>query len=375
MRAALSRKSGEPLVVEDVTIDDPRDDRVLVRMDASAVCSTDSMLLAPGGFEQPRPVIPGHSGTGIVEAVGPNVRSTAVGDRIVVTGTMECGQCYFCRHGAPSQCELLWRDTFAAPKIGTTGDGLEIRAVGGIGTMSTHITYPERAFSVVQSDLPVEQLALLGCGGISGVGAVLEVGGVTAGDTVAVIGCGHLGLWMIQAARAAGAALIVAIEPIAARRAAAAALGATVTVDPGADDPLTVIRDLTGGRGVDVALEATGAPNGVSDAFALARNSGVVVATSMVPPLDSTKVVLPNLDVSMFGKVVRGSQSGGGFIHRDIQMIADLIAAGRIDAAAMVSRVFSLDQTDEAFAAAVAREVITGVVLNQEQGALSGANT
>ncbi|TJY66110.1 zinc-binding alcohol dehydrogenase [Arthrobacter sp. CAU 1506] len=362
MRAALSLEPQQPLVVEDITLSDPGEGQVIVRLDASAVCSTDKLTLA-GDRAAPIAVVPGHSATGVVEAVGHNTVKAQVGDRVVIAGSMECGSCYSCRQGTPSQCEKLWQDTFNPPHVGTTSHGLPLVGVGGVGTFSEYMTYYERNFAVVSSDLEPEHLALLGCGAISGVGAVIEVGQVKPGDDVLVLGCGHLGLWMIQAARMAGAANIIAVEPLPARRELAGTLGATTVIDPRNDDTAALVLAKTMGRGVDVALEATGAQGSVEDAFSLTRNGGIIVATSMVAPLQSSTVSLPSVPLSLFGKQVRGSQSGGGFLNRDLPRIARLIERGKLDVAAMLSTTFTLDQADEAMQAAADRSLITGVVL------------
>lgn len=362
MRAALSRRAGEPLTIEPITLDEPGDGRVTVRIEASAVCMTDGLILGDSP-DAPRPCIPGHSASGIVEAVGPNVVKTKVGDRVVIAGSMECGLCYPCTHGSPSQCDWLWRDTFAPPAVGRTGDGERVVGIGGVGTFAEYSSFAERNFAVVPSGLPAEQLALLGCGGISGVGAVLEVGRVRAGDHVLVLGCGHLGLWMIQAARLAGAAQIIAVEPIAERRGLAGRLGATAVVDPAAEEPKAVVDRLTANRGVDVSLEATGEAGGVETAFSLTRNGGVVVATSMVAPIGTSTITLPLVPAAVFGKQLRGSQSGGGHLNRDLPRIADLIERGLLDAAALVSRTFPLTEAGAAMEAAAARRLLTGVLL------------
>lgn len=363
MRAALSHEPGQPLNIEDITLDDPGEGKVTVRLEASAVCSTDQLTLA-GERQKPVSIVPGHSATGLVEAVGPNTVKARVGDRVVVAGSMECGSCYSCLAASPSQCEKLWQDTFNPPTIGKTDEGRPIVGSGGVGAFSEYLTYHERNFAVVESDLDPTQLALLGCGGISGVGAVIEVGEVQPGDDVLILGCGHLGLWMIQAARMVGAANIIAVEPLQERRKTAEALGATLVIDPRSEDVGTQVYAQTQNRGVDVALEATGQPGSVEEAFALTRNGGVIVATSMVSPLGSSTITLPSVPLSLFGKQVRGSQSGGGFLNRDLPRIARLIERGKLDATALLSTTFPLSRVNHAMQAAADQTLITGVILN-----------
>ncbi len=359
MRAALARGNGAPIEIEDVELDTPGHGEVRVRIDASAVCRTDQLFM-DNPISPDRRFVPGHSACGTVVEVGPGVSKTKVGDRIVVAGTMECGRCYPCTHGSPSQCDRLWIEVGEPPVVGRTAGGVAVAGVGGAGTFAEYMTYREHCYAVVDSSLDAAQLALLGCGGISGVGAVWEVGQMQPGDSMAVIGCGHLGLWMIQAAKAAGAGAIIAIDPISERRDFALRVGATAVAEPYAAE--VVIREHTGGRGADLALEATGEPGGLEQAFAASRNGGTVVSTSMVAPLDSATSHLPTNVVSLFGRVIKGSQSGGGFLDRDIQRIAEAVEAGKLDAVVMITRVYPLSKAGEAMQAAVRRELITGVI-------------
>lgn len=358
MRAAVARGSGAPIEIEEVELDPPHWGEVVVRVEVTAVCRTDQLFM-DDPVSPDRRLIPGHSACGIVEQVGPGVTKTQVGDRVVVAGTMECGKCYPCQHGSPSQCERLWIEVPTPPVVGRTSSGVAVAGFGGAGTFAEYMKYREHCFAVVDSTLDARQLALLGCGGLSGVGAVWEVGRLKAGDSVAVVGCGHLGLWMIQAAKAAGASRIIAVDPLQERRAFATMVGATDVVAP--EDADEVVKGVTAGRGADLALEATEA-GGDEQAFALCRNGGTVVATSMVAPLDSAMSHFPTNAVSMFGRVIVGSQSGGGFLNRDVQRVASAIEAGLLDVDIMLSRAYTLDEAGEAMRAAVNRELITGVI-------------
>jgi Zn-dependent alcohol dehydrogenase len=226
--------------------------------------------------------------------------------------------------------------------------------------MAERMIHREVSLVPVESDLPAEYLCLLGCGVMSGLGAVLSVADVRPGDTVAVVGCGHLGLWMVQAARLAGARQIIAVEPLAERRKLAGTLGATDLVDPGEGDPVEQVKALTGGRGTDVALEAGGTTAAMEESFRMARAGGVVVPTSMDQP-DST-VTLSAIDYAISGKRVLSSQTGGGHVRRDVPRFAALLESGAVDATPIVSRHFALDEINDAIAAAQAKEVLTGVI-------------
>jgi S-(hydroxymethyl)glutathione dehydrogenase/alcohol dehydrogenase len=201
-------------------------------------------------------------------------------------------------------------------------DGSWINADGGVGVFTEQAVIRESVLARIDADVRPEQAAMLGCGIVSGLGAVLNVAQVPRGATVAVLGCGHLGLWMIQAAHLAGAERIVAIDHLMRRRAAAGRLGATDVVDPAQGDVLAQVRDLTVGRGVDVALEAGGTLDGIEQVFGLARGGGTVVLTSMAQPTDVAR--FPALEIAVMGKRVLSSQSGGSHLKRDLPPCASM---------------------------------------------------
>ena len=215
--------------------------------------------------------------------------------------------------------------------VGTRADGTEVRA-GGTATYAEQIKVPEVFAFGVDSDLPDEQLALMGCGVVSGLGAVMRVAEVQPGSSVVVVGCGHLGLWMIQGARVAGAAQVIAVEPLPERRALAAELGATDLVDPADGDAIEQVRALTGGRGADYALEAAGRIDAMEQAFHMARNAGTVVYTG-VETMAST-ITFPAVMLALRGRTVRSCQSGNTWMSRDIPLFARDDRAGARGSAA-----------------------------------------
>jgi S-(hydroxymethyl)glutathione dehydrogenase/alcohol dehydrogenase len=244
--------------------------------------------------------------------------------------------------------------------IASRDDGSAIAADGGVGTYCERTNVREIGVVPVESNLPDEVLCLLGCGVTTGLGAVFNIAHVEPGSSVAVVGCGHLGLWMIQAARVAGAAPIVAVEPRAERRALAAELGATDAVDPADSDPVAAVRALTGGRGADYGFEAAGPPAAMQQAFELTRPAGTVVLTGWERP-DST-VSFSAVELAILGRTIHSCQYGGARIRRDIPRFARMLDAGLLDAGPIVSRRFTLDEVNEALRAALAREVLTGVI-------------
>jgi Zn-dependent alcohol dehydrogenase len=357
VRAAVLEAVDAPFVVEDV---EPRPlgaREVRVRTGGAAFCITDC-LVQHGALPARHPAILGHSAIGVVEEAGPDVVRARVGERVVVPATPECGVCFFCVHRRSDQCVQL---VGAPPRVvATRADGTEVTA-SGTATYAELITIPETFAFPLESDLPDEQLALMGCGVVSGLGAVLNVAQVAPGESVAVVGCGHLGLWIVQGARAAGAGRIIAVEPRAERRALAAELGATDLVDPADADPLEQVRALTGGRGADHVIEAAGRVEAMEQAFLMARNAGSVVLTG-VQALDAT-VTLPAMTLALRGRTVRSSQSGNVWMSRDVPRFARMIEDGSVDPLPLISRIYALDEINDAALASEQRHDLTGVIL------------
>jgi len=357
-KAALVTAFGEPLQIVDVTLRDPRPDEVLVRLDYAAVCITD-VYASGGSTRSVPPFVTGHAATGIVMEAGAGVRTLVPGDRVSITGTTECGVCDFCLKGTPGACAEVFEQ---GPRpIGVAADGRDVVAEGGIGAYLQWNVYREGTVVRLSPELDPVQAALFGCGISSGLGAVLSVAQVTPGSSVSISGAGHLGLWMLQGARLAQASQIIVVEPDPRRRALAQRLGASEVVDPADGDPVEQVKALTDrGRGVDFSFEAVGTGETMAQAFHMARNGGTSVATGLRSRSDT--VELNVLEYSIRAKRVMSSQTGGGFIHRDIPRWDRLLRQGRIDPAPIVSEVFPLERINDAFAAAVAHDVVTGVI-------------
>ena len=216
MRAALLAELRAPFVVEEVDLLDPTPGRVVVRTGATPFCSTDC-INQRGELGKVPPTILGHASIGVVEAIGADVTHVEVGDRVLVPGTPECGHCFYCAEGRPDQCSELF-DAKAYFHVAFRQDGAPVSAAGNVGGYAEMMNVTANQAFPLHSDLPDDVLSLLGCGITSGVGAVFNVAEVKPGRSVAILGCGHLGLWMIQGARLAGAGRIIAVEPIAWRR-------------------------------------------------------------------------------------------------------------------------------------------------------------
>jgi S-(hydroxymethyl)glutathione dehydrogenase/alcohol dehydrogenase len=259
------------------------------------------------------------------------------------------------------QSELCERENEISYQMrGTRPDGTPYMCMTGLGTFSNVMTVDESSVVKVETDLPDAQLALIGCGVTTGVGAALNTAAVRPGATVAVLGCGGVGQAVIQGARIAGAGRIIAIDPQELKRTTALRLGATDVVDPAKGDPVEQVKALTGGRGTDYAFEVIGQPETMLAAYNLARRGGEVIIVGMARL--EAQFTLPAFGIFYDQKTVRGSKYGSAQVRRDFPRFVDLIETGRLDISSMVSKTIKLDGVNDAFRAMEAGEVIRSVI-------------
>jgi S-(hydroxymethyl)glutathione dehydrogenase/alcohol dehydrogenase len=347
MKAAVMRAVGAPLVVEDIRIDEPRPREVLVRTVATGVCHSDLHVLE-GSLPNPTPTVLGHEPAGIVEAVGADVRHVAPGDHVIGCLSAFCGTCEYCVAGRPNLCEgeATMRRLDEPPRL--SKDGQPIVQFVHLSAFAERMLVHENALVRIRPDVPLDQVALIGCGVTTGLGAVFNTARVQAGRTVAVIGCGGIGLSVVQGARIAGAARIVAVDTAAWKLDLAKRLGATDTVDAAKGNPVPPVVELTAG-GVDYAFEAIGNPATVRQAVRMTRKGGTIVMIGVVPA--GTNVELPGADIVLREKRILGCMMGSNRFRTDMPRYVELHRSGLLRLDEMISARLPLERVNDAFEA------------------------
>ena len=349
MRAALLEEATRPLVVrDDLRIADPPAGHVRVRVRHCGVCHSD-VSLADGVFPAPTPIVLGHEAAGVVDAVGADVDGLAPGDPVVLTPLAPCGTCYWCVRGEPGVCVNAAMISTNTLRDGTTGlsrqDTVVFRGVG-LGGFAEYALVPATGAIKVPADVPLDVACVIGCAVQTGVGAVLNTARVEPGASVLVMGLGGIGLSIVQGARVAGAARILAADPVAARREVAQRFGATDVVDPTAVDVLGLVMERTG-VGVDYAFDAVGRGALVQAGLAACRNGGTTVAVGAAP-MDDAITIAPAALFTLSEKKLVGCTLGSCNSVRDIPRLIALWQAGRLDLEALITTRRPLAEINEA---------------------------
>ncbi|HEU0130769.1 MAG TPA: Zn-dependent alcohol dehydrogenase [Mycobacteriales bacterium] len=356
-RAAVLRATGAPLDVTDIDLAPTGPGQVRVRLRATGVCHSD-LSICTGALRHPLPAVPGHEGAGVVAEVGEGVTSVAPGDHVILNWTPSCGTCFFCAKHEPWLCERAAADALAAPYA--TAGGEALAPVLGSGAFAEETLVLERAVVRIPDDVPFEVAALVGCAVTTGFGAAVNTAKVQPGDTVAVLGCGGVGLSVIQGARHAGAALVVAVDMTDDKLALARDLGATDTVN-GGDDVEAFVRGLTEGRGVDHTFEAIGRGATIRTAYRIARRGGNVVVVGAGRHDD--KVELSALELFFQARSIVGCVYGSADVARDFPRILALYKSGALDLDRLITARTTLDGVNDALDAMAAgvgaRTVVT----------------
>lgn len=350
MQAAVLWEPGLPVDVREVELEPPRAGEVLVRMAACGVCASDLHVI-DGDLPEPLPLVLGHEAAGVVVEVGPGVDRPAEGDHVVLALVPSCGECGSCRRGRRNFCEL--GATMAA--TGTLADGTSRLSAGGrrlhhfnsVSSFAEYAVVPQSVAVPIRKDVPLDVAALVGCAVLTGYGGVFRTAGVEEGASVAVWGCGGVGLNVVQAARLAGARPIVALDTRPEKLRLAERLGATQAVEAAPEtDTAAVVRELAGGDGVDYAFEAIGRAATIREAWDALRPGGTAVVLGL-PPKGST------LTVDTWGfineKTLKGSLLGSADVGEDVPRIVDLYAAGELNLDDLVSARLGLADLPVAF--------------------------
>ena len=341
-RGLVYAEPGADLVVEEIVLDPPGPNEVQVRIEACGLCHTDVHVVETNGWGMEFPILLGHEGAGTVEEVGSGVKAVAPGDRVVVAWRAPCGKCRSCTRGDPRRCSSALR---AKPRARRASDGAVLSAVLRCGTLADRAIVHEACAVKVPEELPVEQAALLACGFSTGAGAALWATPVHEGASVAVIGCGGVGLAVVQGAKLAGAGRIVAVDVAAEKLEAARTLGATDAVDASTADPIAQVKELT--RGVDFAFSAIGASSGLDQAVRMCGYGGVATLVG-VPPEGATLGV--DLYRNVFGPKVGIAVTHGGdtIPQEDFPFLARAALDGRLDLARFVTATIPLEEAPAA---------------------------
>jgi S-(hydroxymethyl)glutathione dehydrogenase/alcohol dehydrogenase len=318
---------------------------VLVRVTDSGICHSDRSVHL-GTQDRPLPLILGHEASGVVERVGTDVRGFAPGDHVVGTASAYCGVCSWCLRGLPQHCtDKGQARADGSPRL--TRGGAQVHAFVGLGGFATHMLVSERSLVRLPADMPLDKAALLGCAVLTGVGAVRHRAQVRPGETVAVIGCGGVGLNAVQGARLSGASRIVAIDLSAAKLARAERFGATDVVLASEVDSVEAVRELTGG-GVDHALEVVGSGATIEQAFAMTATRGTVTVVGVPKP--SETVSLAALPFMASEKRVQGSRMGSGNFRVDVPLYCEMYLRGQLLLDELVSEVIELSDVNRGLA-------------------------
>ncbi|MEV6275812.1 S-(hydroxymethyl)mycothiol dehydrogenase [Nocardia sp. NPDC051832] len=356
VRGVVARSKGTPVELVDIVIPDPGPHDVVVRVQACGVCHTD-LHYREGGINDEFPFLLGHEAAGIVETVGSQVTHVETGDFVVLNWRAICGECRACKRGRPWYCF----DSSNASRKMTLTDGTELSPALGIGAFADKTLVHERQCTKVDPGTDPAVAGLLGCGVMAGIGAAVNTGNVSRGDTVAVIGCGGVGDAAVAGARLAGARTIIAIDRDARKLEWAKDFGATHVIDAANEDVVERIQELTDGFGADVVIEAVGRPETWKQAFYGRDLAGTVVLVG-VPTPDMT-LEMPLIDLFSRGGALKSSWYGDCLPERDFPLLIDLYRQGRLPLDRFVSERITIDEVEKAFHAMHSGEVLRSVVV------------
>ncbi len=364
-KAAVCKGIGQPLEILDVEVAAPKAGEVRVQLGASGVCHSD-LSVTNGTLLQPLPAVLGHEGAGTITDVGEGVDHLKVGDHVVISWVPQCGACYYCRHDQGELCEVGSTALITGGLLDGTPrfllDGQPLLQMAASGTFSEETVVPAIGAVKIENDIPLAAAALVGCGVLTGFGAAVNTASIRAGDSVAIVGCGGVGLNAIQGAKHAGAERIIAVDMVEGKLQTAQKFGATDLVNPGDGDPVAKVMELTDGRGADVTFEVIGLQATIDQAFNMARRGGQTVIVG-VPNMEAMVTIPAAFGLVFAEKQVRGCWYGSSNVHRDVPKLTRLYTEGKLMLDELISAEIGLAEVNQALAnmgsGEVARSVIT----------------
>jgi S-(hydroxymethyl)glutathione dehydrogenase / alcohol dehydrogenase len=363
MKAAVLYELKTPLRVEDIDLDPPKSHEVRVKIAANGVCHSDYSVIH-GVIRSALPVVPGHEGAGVVDEVGAGVTLVEPGDHVVLTFAPYCGRCYYCALGRPVLCEnmrvVMGKGTLLDGTCRLRKKGKDVFHMAGLSSFAQYAVVSEIACVKIPRSVPFDRACLVGCGVMTGVGAAINTARVEPGASAVVIGCGGVGLNVIQGCVLAGAGTIIGVDLLDQKLEYARQFGATHTLNGARDDVVKTVRNLTDGRGADYAFEVIGLGKAIEQAYATTRPGGTTVVVGAAAREET--VTIPAW--SFLGeKVIKGSVYGSTRPHVDIPRLIDLYTKKKLKLDELVTRTYPLDQVNEAMAALEKGEVARSVVV------------
>ena len=358
MKAAVLREVNQPLEIEDVQLGNPGPREVLVRTAAAGVCHSD-LHFQNGSYPYFLPTVLGHESAGVVEAVGSDVTYVQPGDHVITCLSAFCGHCEFCLTGHMSLCQEpeLQRGVDEPPRLSTHGES--IAQFLNLSSFAEYMLLHEHAIAKIRKDMPLDRAALIGCGVTTGVGAVIHTAAVEPGTTVAVIGCGGVGLSCVNGAAIAGASRIIAVDTTPSKLDLARKFGATDTVDASAEDPVGAVRELSDG-GVHYSFEAIGLKSTTEQAWKMIRNGGTATVIGMIPVGTMVEIHGPEF---LREKTLQGSNMGSNRFRVDMPRFVDFYLAGKLHLDDMISSRIRLEDVNDALAQLETGEVARNVIM------------
>lgn len=361
MKAAVLYEINTPLKVEEVTLDEPQENEVLVKIVATGVCHSDLHFMK-GDMPQPTPFVPGHEGAGVVEKVGPGVTTVQPGDHILLNIAFSCGKCPRCYEGRPTLCvenlPIQMMATLPGGGIRLHRGDQALNHLFGLACFAQKVVVHERSAIKIREDAPLDVVCVLGCGVSTGIGAAINTAHVRPGESIAVFGCGGVGLSAVMGAKLAGAGTIIAVSRSDHKLNKAKELGADYVIKASEEEPLAKVAELTGG-GADYAIECVGSVNVMVQALGSIRMGGTCVIAGMAPLADTLSIAPFHF---LLGKTITGSTQGDVVPQIDIPRYIDLFMAGKLPIDKIITKSYKLDEVNEAFEALEKGEAIKSVI-------------